>query len=103
MRSPSSIPSTSIPTTTVWRSSAAMSIAARAFRVFGGTYFFADHNGRVWSLRFDGTQVSEFTERTAELFPAGGPQGISSFGEDAAGELYITDVFDGTVHRVTAS
>jgi glucose/arabinose dehydrogenase len=67
-----------------------------------GTYFFADHTGRAWSLRFDGTLVSEFTERTAELFPADGPQGISSFGEDAAGELYITDVFDGTVHRVTA-
>jgi glucose/arabinose dehydrogenase len=68
-----------------------------------GMYFFADHTGRVWSLRFDGTRVSEFTERTAELFGSDGPQGISSFGEDAAGELYITDVFAGTLHKVTLS
>ena len=77
----------------------------RGTRIAGlqGTYFFADHTGRVWSLRFDGTRVSEFTERTAELFPSGGLEGISSFGEDAAGELYATDVVAGTVHRVTAS
>jgi glucose/arabinose dehydrogenase len=64
-----------------------------------GTYFFGDHcTGRVWSFRYDGAQLTEFVERTTEL---GGFSGsISSFGEDAAGELYIVNYFEGEVRRV---
>jgi glucose/arabinose dehydrogenase len=57
-----------------------------------GTYFFADYcTARIWSLRYDGATISEFTERTSELAPVGGPAitGVMSFGEDGAGEIYI--------------
>lgn len=68
-----------------------------------GTYFFADLNGRVWSFRFDGTNKTEFTERTSELAPTAGALGpISSFGEDAAGELYLTNM-GGNVLQIVAN
>ncbi|MBK8914340.1 MAG: PQQ-dependent sugar dehydrogenase [Phycisphaerales bacterium] len=59
-----------------------------------GTYFFADYcSNRIWSLRYNGSTVSEFTDRTVELAPGGGLtiNSITSFGEDAYGELYICD------------
>lgn len=59
-----------------------------------GTYFFADFcSNQIWSLRYNGASVSDFTERTTELAPGGGLSisGIVSFGEDAAGELYIVE------------
>lgn len=68
----------------------------------GGTYFFADTTGPVWLLKFDGTTVTEHTERTAEVFPSGSPGGISSFGEDTAGELYLMTL-NGRVLRIDAA
>jgi glucose/arabinose dehydrogenase len=68
-----------------------------------GTYFFADFcSARIWSFRYDGVMVSEFTDRTAELAPGGGLsiRGISSFGEDAAGEIYICDLSGGEVFKI---
>ena len=59
-----------------------------------GTYFFADYcTNKIWSLRYDGQSVSEFTDRTVELAPGGGLSigAISGFGEDGDGELYIVD------------
>ncbi len=59
-----------------------------------GTYFFADYvTSRIWSFRYVGGAVTQFTERTAELAPGGGLilGAIGSFGEDAYGELYICD------------
>ncbi|MFO0838490.1 MAG: PQQ-dependent sugar dehydrogenase [Phycisphaerae bacterium] len=59
-----------------------------------GTYFFADYcSNQIWSFRYDGTTVSQFVNRTAELAPGGGLSitAITSFGEDAYGELYICD------------
>lgn len=55
-----------------------------------GTYFFADYvSGRIWSFRYVNGKVTAFRDRSAEL---GGPIGnISSFGEDADGELYIVE------------
>jgi Ca2+-binding RTX toxin-like protein len=70
----------------------------------GGTYFFGDFSaGRLWSFRYDGTTLTEFTERTAELAPVGGGSidNIASFGEDAAGNLYIIDL-DGELFRLEA-
>ncbi len=74
-----------------------------------GRYFFADYpSDRLWSVRwdgsdpssFDGTNTTSFTDWTdTEAFKPdqGSLTGISSFGEDAAGELYIVtlggDVF----------
>jgi glucose/arabinose dehydrogenase len=59
-----------------------------------GTYFFADWcNGKIWSFRYEGGQILEFTDRTAELDPGGGNaiSFPSSFGEDGFGELYVVD------------
>ncbi len=58
-----------------------------------GTYFFADFGtARIWSFMYDGTTMTEFTDRTNELDPALGAIGsIASFGEDADGEIYIVD------------
>ena len=59
-----------------------------------GTYFYADYcSSRIWSFRFVNGQVTEFTERTQELNPPGSASitTITSFGEDANGELYILE------------
>lgn len=69
-----------------------------------GTYFFADYcSAQIWSFRYDQLNgVTDFRQRTTELDPPGslGISGIASFGEDAAGELYICDLFGGEVFRV---
>ena len=56
-----------------------------------GTYFFADFGtSRIWSFLMNDGAVTEFTERTSELDPpADAINSISSFGEDALGEMYI--------------
>jgi glucose/arabinose dehydrogenase len=67
-----------------------------------GTYFFADYcSGQIWSFRYDGNNLTEFADRTSELDPGSGMSidQISSFGEDAAGELYIVDL-DGEVYKI---
>ena len=69
-----------------------------------GYYFFGDYcSGRVWSFRNQGGVLNNFTERTSELvapFGQGRIHRISSFGEDARGELYIIDIWDGEVFKV---
>lgn len=60
-----------------------------------GTYFYADYcTGEIWSIRYNGVSVTDFEARTAELDPPGVITigSISSFGEDAMGELYIVDL-----------
>jgi glucose/arabinose dehydrogenase len=58
-----------------------------------GTYFYADWcSNQIWSFRFVGGAVSEFQDRTAELAPSGSAiTNIASFGEDAAGEVYVVE------------
>lgn len=75
-----------------------------------GNYFFADFvNPRVWSLRFNGddpsvhngTNFDDFTDWTTLLRPdVGQINSISSFAEDAAGNLYIVDL-GGELFRIT--
>ncbi len=67
-----------------------------------GKYFFADYvNQRIWSLTRSGNTYTDLTDWTSRLRPATGTiNGISSFGEDAAGNLYIVDL-DGEIYRVT--
>jgi glucose/arabinose dehydrogenase len=68
-----------------------------------GTYFFADYcTGSVWSFAYVGGHVTNFQDRTAELAPGGGLaiQNPTSFGEDAAGELYIVDQNGGEIFRI---
>jgi glucose/arabinose dehydrogenase len=66
-----------------------------------GTYFFGDYcTGRLASFRYDGTTVTEFTQRTNELRPnVGEIDNITSFGEDAHGEIYIADL-DGEIFKI---
>ncbi len=69
---------------------------------FEGLYFFGDWcSGRVWTLEWTGSGVQNLTERTVELASGGGPpiSLITSFGEDAAGELYLCDT-QGDVYRI---
>jgi glucose/arabinose dehydrogenase len=68
-----------------------------------GTYFYADSTGMIVSFRFNGTTLSEKTDRSLELFPTVGPSAISSFGEDAQGELYLINLIPGEVYAIKAA
>jgi hypothetical protein len=69
-----------------------------------GTYVFGDYVlKKVFTFNYDGNTVSNFTDITAQLFPtvtSDSLSGLSSFGEDANGELYITDVGSGKVYKI---
>jgi hypothetical protein len=59
-----------------------------------GRYFYGDYcSGRVWSLR---VQNGKATDVTREPFDV---EGLSSFGEDASGELYLASL-GGPVYRL---
>jgi glucose/arabinose dehydrogenase len=66
-----------------------------------GRYLFADYqNPRIWSFVAKGGKATGFTDHTSELQPERGRINlISSFGEDADGELYLLD-HSGAVYRV---
>ncbi len=62
-----------------------------------GAYLYADFcSGRLWGLRHDGAAVTD----QAELARA--PFEISSFGEDADGELYVLG-FDGGIYTMVGA
>jgi glucose/arabinose dehydrogenase len=66
-----------------------------------GKYVFADYlSARIFTLDYNGTTASNFTDITAQLFPQGGLTNPSSLGEDAAGELYITDIGSGKLFKI---
>lgn len=67
-----------------------------------GTYFFGDFcGGQVYSFRYGAGGVYAFHDRTAELTAQGqAVQLITSFGEDAAGEVYIV-CQPGDIFRIT--
>jgi hypothetical protein len=58
-----------------------------------GTYFFGDYCGKqIYTGTFQGDSLAGVRDRTAELAHPGITMGgITSFGEDARGELYICD------------
>lgn len=70
-----------------------------------GTYFFADFcSGNIWSFKWDGEKITEFKERKEELKPDQKGKSIryiTSFGQDADGELYILDK-DGDIFKIVA-
>jgi len=67
-----------------------------AFPNLAGLYIFGDYcSGTIWSLHRDAAGAWE----QRKLLDSG--LSISSFGEDAAGELYVLDL-GGTLFRVTA-
>ena len=62
-----------------------------------GSYFFGDYcSGRIWSLR----QTAPGAWQQTPLLDSG--LSISSFGEDQAGELYVTDLRGGKVYQLVA-
>ena len=66
----------------------------RAIPDLQGRYFFGDYcSGQIYTGEFQGGALVNVTDRTAELAPGGGItiNNITSFGEDAFGELYICD------------
>jgi len=68
-----------------------------AYPAMGGVYLYADFcSGNLWAL-WRGNDGALHNEKVLPNAAA-----ISSFGEDEAGELYVTD-FGGFVHRVTVS
>jgi glucose/arabinose dehydrogenase len=66
-----------------------------------GAYFFADYGrDQIWSFRYDGSTLSDFQERTTELVPdVGSIDTVTSFGEDAYGELYLSD-HGGEIYKI---
>ncbi len=61
-----------------------------------GIYFYGDFcSGRIWGLRFDGTNWE-----TAVLLKSS--LQISTFGEDQEGNIIVADYATGDVYRVTA-
>jgi len=67
-----------------------------------GTYFYADYcEFHIWTFEYDGTNLTNFQQRTTELTPTVGVvQSITSWGEDAQGELYFADLGGGEVYKI---
>lgn len=72
---------------------------------FNGLYFFAEYcTDQIWSGQYDSVNdtLAQITNRTDQFNPGGGLTigDISSFGEDAYGELYICDLLGGEVFKI---
>ena len=68
-----------------------------------GTYFFGDYcSDLIWSFKLVDGGVTDFEDRTAELKPDDGTliDRLTAFGEDARGEMYLTDHLGGEVWRI---
>ena len=67
-----------------------------------GTYFFCNIRKPIWSLHYDGTSISDLTDRTTELAPAepAAFTRITAFGQDNAGEIYIIEYDSGSVYKI---
>ncbi len=68
-----------------------------------GTYFYGDYvTAQVWTFRYTGGPVDS-VEVTGDLDPDGTIlNGLSSFGEDATGELYAVSLGTGEVFHIVA-
>jgi glucose/arabinose dehydrogenase len=66
----------------------------RAIPALRGTYVFGDLNGRVWAFRASAAGFTEWRE-VFTITPNGQPGSyvLDTFGEDAAGELYIGSIY----------
>ena len=69
-----------------------------------GKYFFSDFtNGRIWSIEPKVDGYSELTSWTDKLIANEGEvNNVSSFGEDAKGNLYVVDL-DGDIFKFVSS
>jgi glucose/arabinose dehydrogenase len=65
-----------------------------------GRYLLADYcSGNFWDLARDGRGSWRATKHTNLALP-GPVAGYTSFGEDAAGELYVTNIMNGNLYRL---
>jgi len=65
-----------------------------------GRYIYADFcSDRVWSFAFNGSTVSNKIEHEADL-AIPGTVSITSFGEDANGDVYIVDSAGGQIYKI---
>ena len=83
------------------------------FPALQGVYVFGDYLGasggsaKIFTLNYDGTTASNFQDITSQLFPIPTTSGnvslanLSSLGEDASGELYMTDIGNGNVYKLS--
>ena len=78
--------------------------------MYRGRYFFADYvQGRVWSMVLSinpttgEATASTPTDHTAELGGSPVIGNISSFGIDAAGELYVVNHTGGTIVKILSA
>ena len=61
-----------------------------------GRYFFGDYcTGTIWSLRYSNGEATDVRKEEAATI-----RGLSTFGEDARGELYAASVHTGRVYRL---
>jgi hypothetical protein len=68
-----------------------------------GAYIFGDYcSGRIWTLVYTGGQVTQLTERTAQLAPGAGHSIANpvAFGSDGLGEILLLDQAGGEIYRV---
>jgi glucose/arabinose dehydrogenase len=76
---------------------------------FRGRYFFADISGRAWSIALvinpttGEATATGLVEHTSELGGSTALGLISSFGVDAAGELYIVSLTRNTIYRIAST
>jgi glucose/arabinose dehydrogenase len=69
----------------------------KAIPSFRGRYIYGDYcEGTIWSLRSSRGKLSSGPRREPFTVP-----GLSSFGEDAAGEIYATSLDNGTVYKLS--
>lgn len=73
----------------------------RALPCLAGRYLYGDHeSNQIFSFVLRNGRATDPVELTADLSsPDTRIQGLSGFGEDAAGELYLVDLF-GNVYRI---
>jgi len=68
-----------------------------------GAYIFGDYcSGRIWTLVYSGGQVTQLTDRTAQLAPGIGHSIANpvAFGSDGLGEILVLDQAGGEIYRV---
>jgi hypothetical protein len=71
-----------------------------------GTYIYADYASEAFfRFRMQGGQLTDRVNITNQMRPAGGGQfgGVASFGQDNAGEMYVTAYQPGAIYRVAAA
>jgi glucose/arabinose dehydrogenase len=67
----------------------------KAVPAAAGRYFYGDYcSGTIWSFRIANGRATGLRREPFKV------EGLSSFGEDAAGELYLAAVNDGGVYRL---